>query len=131
MGFGSIIIKEKKMTNNVVVVLSCGTDNSNRATRAFFIAAAAHKQKKNVAVFLLDEGVYLARKGVTANIKAATGDSADDSLAYLQAHEVPVLICTPCAKARYIEEKDLEDGCRMATVAELVDLCCDAAVISL
>lgn len=119
------------MTNNVVVTLSCGTDNPNRATRALFLAAAAQKKEKNVSVFLLDDGVYIARKGAAVNIKATTGDSADDSLAHLQTHGVPILVCTPCAKSRFIEEKDLEDGCRMATAAELIDLICDAAVINL
>lgn len=119
------------MTNNVVMVLSCGTDNPNRSTRAFHLATVAHKEGRNVSVFLLDEGVYLAKKGLIANLKAATGDSADDMLAYLQAHEVPVLVCTPCAKARRVEEADLVDGARMATAAELFQLTADATVISL
>lgn len=119
------------MTHNVVITLACGTDNPNRATRALFLAAAAQKKGKNVTVFLLDEGVFLARKGAAEHIKAATGDSADDSLAHLQAHAVPILVCTPCAKARFIEEKDLAESCRYATAAELIDLVCDAAVISL
>ncbi len=119
------------MTNNVLVTLSCGTDNPNRATRALFLAAVAQKKGKTVTVFLLDDGVYLARKGAAENIKAATGDSADDSLAHLQAHNIPILVCTPCAKSRFIEEKDLAESCRLATAAELIDLACDAAVISL
>ena len=119
------------MTDNVLITLACGTDNPNRATRALFLAATAQKKGKNVTVFLLDEAVYLAREGATENLKAATGDSADDSLAHLQAHGVPILVCTPCAKARFIEEKDLADSCRMATAAELIDLSCDAATISL
>ncbi len=119
------------MTDNVLITLSCGTDNPNRATRALFLAAVAQKKGKNVTVFLLDDGVYLARNGATENLKAATGDSADDSLAHLQAHNVPILVCTPCAKSRFIEEEDLADSCRMATAAELIDLSCDAATISL
>ena len=43
------------------------------------------KKGKNVSMFLLDDAVYLARKGATENLKAATGDSADDSLAHLEA----------------------------------------------
>ena len=119
------------MTDNVLIILSCGTDNPNRATRALFLATVAHKKGKNVTLFLLDDGVYIARIGVTENLKAATGDSADDSLAYLQAHEVPILVCTPCASARFIKEEDLADSCRMATAAELIDIACDAATISL
>jgi len=119
------------MTDNVLITLACGTDNPNRATRALFLATVAQKKGKNVTVFLLDDAVYLARKGAVEHLRAATGDSADDSLAHLQAHEVPILVCTPCAKSRFIEEKDLADSCRMATAAELIDLACDAATISL
>ncbi len=119
------------MTNNVVVALSCGTDNPNRSTRALFMAMVAHKEGKNVTVFLLDEAVYLAKEGLVANVKAATGDQADDHVTYLQAHGVPVLVCRPCADSRRISEADLIEGARMATAAELVHLSCDAAVISL
>jgi sulfur relay (sulfurtransferase) complex TusBCD TusD component (DsrE family) len=64
-------------------------------------------------------------------VRAATGDVADDLLTYLQAHEVPILVCTPCAKARQIKEEDLIEGSRMATAAEFINMSCDAAVISL
>jgi len=119
------------MTNNVVIALSCGTNDTNRATRAIHLATVAHKEGKNACLFLLDEGVYLAKEGIIANVRAATGDVADDLLAYLQAHEVPILVCTPCAKARQIEDKDLIEGARMATAAEFINISCDAAVISL
>jgi sulfur relay (sulfurtransferase) complex TusBCD TusD component (DsrE family) len=56
---------------------------------------------------------------------------ADDLLAFLQAHEVPILVCTPCANARRVTEEDLIEGARMATAGELIHLACDAAVISL
>ena len=119
------------MTNNVVIALSCGTNDTNRATRAIMLATVAHKEGKNTCLFLLDEGVYLAKKGLITHVRAATGDAADDHLAYLQANEVPILVCTPCAKARQIEEEDLIEGARMATAPEFINLCCDAAVISL
>lgn len=119
------------MTDNVLITLACGTDNPNRATRGLFLAAMAQKKGKNVTLFLLDEAVYLARKGAVENLRAATGDSADDSLAHLQAHGVPILVCTPCAKSRFIGEEDLEASCRMATAAELIDIACDSATISL
>ncbi|MFC1840001.1 DsrE family protein [Thermodesulfobacteriota bacterium] len=119
------------MTNNVVIALSCGTNDTNRATRAIMLATVAHKEGKNTRLFLLDEGVYLAKKGIITHVKAATGDMADDHLAYLQAHEVPILVCTPCAKARQIKEEDFIEGARMATAPEFINMCCDAAVISL
>jgi predicted peroxiredoxin len=119
------------MTNNVVITLSCGTNNPNRATRAVHLATVAHKEGKNVTVFLLDEAVYIAKEGLALHLKAATGDVADDLITYLQAHEVPILVCTPCAKARRIAEDELIEGARMAAASELIHLVCDAAVISL
>jgi sulfur relay (sulfurtransferase) complex TusBCD TusD component (DsrE family) len=65
------------------------------------------------------------------HLRAATGDIADDLMTYLQANEVPILACTPCAKSRGIAEEDLIEGARMATAVELINLCCDATVISL
>lgn len=119
------------MTDNVVITCSCGTDNPNRSTRAFHLATIAHKEGKNVTLFLLDEAVYLAKEGLADHLRAATGDIADDLIAYLQAHEVPILACTPCAKARRITEDELIEGARYGTAAELIQLSCDAAVISL
>lgn len=119
------------MTDNVLITISCGTDNPNRSTRGLFLAEMAQKQGKNVTVFLLDEGAYLARKEGTATLRSANGDSADDSMAHLQAHSVPILVCTPCAKSRFIEEADLAESCRMSTSAELIDLACKSATISL
>ena len=119
------------MNNNVVVIASCGTDNPNRSTRAIHLATIAHKEGKNVTLFLLDEAVYLAKKGIIAHLRAATGDIADDLMAYLQAHGVPIIACTPCVKARQFSADDLIDGARLGTAVELIQLVSDAAVISL
>ncbi len=119
------------MTDNVVITISCGTDNPNRATRAIHLATVAHKAGKNVTLFLLDEAVYLAKVGLLEHVKAATGDVADDLMTYLEAHGVDILACAPCAKSRRIEEKDLIEGARMGTALELIERSCDAAVISL
>jgi len=118
------------MTNNVVIALSCGTDNPNRTTRALQMATMAHKLGKNTTVFLLDEGVYIAKKGIAAHVRSATGDNADDHLTYLQEFEVPVLVCTPCAEIRQISKEDLIKNASMATADVFINLCCDSAVIS-
>ena len=119
------------MTDNIVITASCGTDNPNRSTRAIHLAVIAHKAGKNVTLFLLDEAVYLVKKGLIDNLKAATGDVADDLMTYLQANGVPMIACTPCAKARQIKEEDLVDGARMGTAMELIQLASEGSVISL
>ena len=118
-------------TDQVVITISCGTDDPNRSTRGLFLAMAGQKAGKKVIVFLLDEGVYLAKKGVTTHLRAATGDSADDHLNYLQEFDVPIIVCTPCAVARQIKNEDLVKGARMGTATELIELACESAVISL
>ncbi len=119
------------MTNNVVICISCGTNNTNRSTRGIHLATIAQKEGKNVTVFLLDEAVYLAKEGIITHVRAATGDIADDLLAHLQAHEVPILVCRPCADARQVKADDLIEGARMAPASELINLCCNAATICL
>ncbi len=119
------------MADTFLVVISCGTDNPNRATRGLQMAAFAAKAGKKAAVFLLDEGVYLAKKGMCLNIRAATGDSADDHLVTLQEFEVPILACTPCVKSRCFDEGDLIEGARLATANELIELSFTSAVLSL
>ncbi len=117
--------------SKVLVILSCGTDHPNRATRALFLAMVARKEGRETAVFLLDEGVYLAKKGIIDNVQAATGDKADDHLAYLQEYDVPIFVCTPCAKSRAVSEEELIPGARMATGDQLISMACESTVISL
>ena len=114
------------MTDNVLIILSCGTDNPNRSTRAIHLAKVAKENGKKVAMFLLDEAVYIAKKGIADNLKAATGDVADDLLAYLQEFGVPIYACTPCAKARQIAESDLIKGAELASAAKMIE--CPATV---
>jgi len=118
------------MSERVLIVLSCGTDNPNRATRALFFAMVAKKKGKDVSVFLLDEAVYLAKRGIIEHLQAATGDSADDHMHYLQEFGVPLLVCTPCAVTRQVAEADLIKGARMAKGDELIELAVGSAVLS-
>jgi uncharacterized protein involved in oxidation of intracellular sulfur len=118
------------MSERVLIVLSCGTDNPNRATRALFFGMVARKKGREVVVFLLDEGVYLAKQGIIEHMRAATGDSADDHLTFLQEYQVPILVCTPCAVTRRITEAELIKGARMAKGDELIELAEGSTVLS-
>ncbi len=124
-------MSDDEREKNVLIVVACGTNNPNRSVRAFHLATVAHKMGKNVAVFLMDEGVYLARKGITDNLKAPTGDVADDLLMYLQEFQVPIYACKPCAEARQIKEEDLQEGIEMAPATRLFELACKSTTISL
>lgn len=118
------------MSERGLVLLSCGTHNPNRATRALFFSMVAKKKGKEASVILLDEAVYLAKRGIIDHLQAATGDSADDHLHFLQEYGVPLRVCTPCAVTRQITEADLVKGARMAKGDELIDLASGSVVLS-
>lgn len=119
------------MSKPITITISCGTDNPNRATRGLHLATVAKSEGQNVSIFLLDEGVYLAKKGLIEHLRAATGDVADDLMAELEAKDVPILVCTPCAKTRQIAEGDLVPNARYAKATELIKLAAEGSVISL
>jgi len=119
------------MGDKIVIVLSHGTDNPNRSTRALHLAKVAKENGKDVKIFLLDEGVYIAKKGVTDNLRSATGDIAADLMTFLEDFEVPIFACTPCAKARDLKESDLVKNARMESGATLIKMTSDHVVISL
>ncbi|OQY07514.1 MAG: sulfur reduction protein DsrE [Desulfobacteraceae bacterium 4572_123] len=119
------------MQDKVLIVVSCGTNNPNRSTRAIHLATVAHKAGKQISMFFLDEAVYLVKKGLIQHLQAATGDVADDLMTYLQAYEVPMLVCTPCAEARQVAASDLIEGARLAPASELIEAACESTVISL
>ncbi|VBB45954.1 Oxidoreductase DsrE [uncultured Desulfatiglans sp.] len=117
--------------DRVLITLACGTNNPNRSVRALHLAQVAHKMGKQVSVFLMDEAVYLARKGIMDHLRAPTGDVADDIVAYLQDFEVPIYACAPCAQSRQISAEDLLEGVSMAPATLLFELATGATVISL
>jgi predicted peroxiredoxin len=117
--------------NNVLITLACGTNNPNRSVRAFHLATVAHKMGKNVVIFLLDEAVYVARKGIIDNLRAPTGDVADDLLAYCQEFEIPIYACAPCVAARQISAEDVVEGIEIAPATKMIELACKSTTISL
>jgi predicted peroxiredoxin len=52
-------------------------------------------------------------------------------MAYLQAHGVPILVCTPCAASRQIKPEDMVEGAKMATAPDLIRLTCEGASLNL
>lgn len=119
------------MNGNFLVVLSCGLDNPNRSTRGLQLATIAQRQGRNVTVFLLDDAVFIAKKGLADNMRTVTGDEAADMLFHLQEFEVPIFACTACAKIRHIDETNIIEGARMAPPDELIKLSNNSTVISL
>jgi predicted peroxiredoxin len=111
-------------------VLATGTENPARATRCGQLAAAATEDGHEVHVFLLDDAVVFARKGGTENIVAPTGDDMETHMEKLRRANVPFYVCTPCAKARHVNEGDLFEGAKLATAKMLIALAAESKVFN-
>jgi len=70
-------------------VLGTGMDNPSKGTRCLQLASVAQEQGHEVHVFLVDDGVIYAKKGMAENIVAATGDEMLDHMEKLIAAKVP------------------------------------------
>ncbi len=111
-------------------VLGTGMENPSKGTRCMQVAGIAREEGHEVNIFLLDDGVIFARKGMAENIVAPTGDDMQTHLEKLRIHKVPFYVCTPCAKARQISESDFIENAQMSTAKQLISLSLDAQVFS-
>lgn len=75
-----------------VFVLTRGIEDPTRVTRSFQLAKAAKEQGHEVSLFLTDDAVTLAKKGIIDNVVAPTGDEASGHLFYLIDNDVPIFL---------------------------------------
>jgi len=111
-------------------VLGAGLYNSNSPTRCLQFAQVAHQEGHEVSIFLIDEGVVIARKGATENLVAPSGEEADVAMEYIIQHNIPVYVCTPCAKARHVTEDQLIEGAQYAVGKDLIRMAADSKVLT-
>jgi predicted peroxiredoxin len=89
---------------------SRGTDDPTMAALPFIAAKAAREQGHDVILWLWNEAVMLARKGVADRVIGVNLPPLESILAAIQAAGVPIWICSACAVARQIGEADLVAG---------------------
>ena len=118
------------MADKFLVILMHAMDNPNKAARALQLAKVAHEKGKDTTLFLMDDGVNIAREGIVNTIKSAAGDEAKDHMEYLVKNKVPILVCKPCAASRQIAPEEMVPNATLATGAELVDLACESTTVS-
>lgn len=106
-------------------------DNDNeKATRCMQFAKIAHGKGHQVDLFFIDSGVDWAIKGRDGGMKTDTGDCVNDYLPYLVENEVPVGICTPCAKNRQLNEAEFHNNMVLDGGPHLIDMAAEAKVFN-
>ena len=77
---------------NFVFVLTRGLEDPTRVTRSLQLAKAAKELGHGVSLFLTDDAVSLAKKGMIDNVVAPTGDEASGHLFYLIDNDAPIYL---------------------------------------
>ncbi|EKF86295.1 DsrE family protein [Methanobacterium formicicum] len=111
--------------DKVLVVQSNGIGNAERAYATFIFAKAALSMGKKVGIFLLMDGVSIARKGNAATVKHPAFDRLDHLMTEAIDAGATIYVCELSANFRGIKQKDLEKGCKLAGAATYVTLLSD------
>jgi predicted peroxiredoxin len=88
----NVNLREEETMGKFMFVLTRGLEDPTRVTRTFQLAKAAKETGHEVNVFLTDDAVLLAKKGMIDNVAAPTGDEAGPHLYYLVQNKVPIFV---------------------------------------
>lgn len=111
--------------DKVLVVQSNGIGNAERAYATFIFSKAALSMGKKVTVFLLMDGVSIARKGNAAKVKHPAFDRLDKLMEPLIEQGVEIFVCELSAEFRGIKQSDLVEGTKLAGAATYITLLSD------
>ena len=111
--------------DKVLVVQSNGIGNAERAYATFIFSKAALSMGKEVTIFLLMDGVSIARKGNAAKVKHPAFDRLDKLMKPIIEQGVQIYVCELSAEFRGIKQSDLVDGTKLAGAATYITLLSD------
>lgn len=106
-GYGGV------MSRTLVIKLTAGAEEPERANQAFTVAATAVAAGATVSLWLTGEAVWFAVPGRAETFELPHAAPLADLLtAILEGGQLTV--CTQCAKRRDLTESDLRPGTRIA-----------------
>lgn len=109
------------MPGRFVVSLTCGKDDSDKATVAFVVANAAVASDKETVVFLSTEGTRLSQKGYADDIHEEGFAPLKDLMASFAEAGGTIYVCPPCFKKRGLDENNVVAGGVIVGGAKLVE----------
>nr|WP_319537797.1 DsrE family protein [uncultured Methanospirillum sp.] len=111
--------------DKVLIVQSNGTGNAERAYATFLFAKVAQSMGKPVTIFLLMDGVSLARAGNAATVKHPAFNRLDILMKEVLDAGAMVFACELSVSFRGITDSDLVDGVKIAGAATYLQLLSD------
>jgi predicted peroxiredoxin len=109
------------MAEKLVIMVTHGPDDPERATIPFVLATAAQASDVEAVLGFQADGVFLVKKGVAEGIQAPEFPPLKTLMdAFVEAGG-KMLACGPCVKSRKINpETDFIDGAKIANAATFV-----------
>jgi uncharacterized protein len=107
--------------SKLLVNLSSGKDNIDKATVAFVVANAGLAAGQETAIFLTVESVRIAEQGHADGIHAAGFKPLKELLESFLAGGGLLWVCPPCANVRGVTEDKLVAGAVFAGGAKVVE----------
>jgi predicted peroxiredoxin len=109
-----------RIMNKLVIKVTAGTDDPERANQAFTVASMGVAAGAEVSLWLTGEAAWFAVPGKAAELSLPHASPLADLLeAVLAAGHVT--LCTQCAARRDLTEADIIDGIRIAGAAVFVE----------
>ena len=111
--------------DKVLVVQSNGIGNAEKAYATFIFSKAALSMGKDVTVFMLMDGVSIARDGNAKTVKHPAFDRLDILMKEAIDAGAKVYVCELSAEFRGMKQEDLVDGAKLAGAATYITLLSD------
>ena len=108
------------MASRLVVKVTCGTDDPERANQALTVAAAGVAAGASVSLWLTGEGAWFAAADRSPDLGLEHATPAADLLATVL-EGGSVTLCTQCAARRGITQSGTRAGVRLAGAAAFVE----------
>jgi len=109
------------MAGRFCVSLTCGKNDTDKATVAFVVANAAVASDKETLVFLSIEGVRLAQQGFADDIHEEGFKPLRELMSDFVKGGGTMYVCSPCFKKRKLDETKLIAGAAIVGGAKLVE----------
>jgi predicted peroxiredoxin/TusA-related sulfurtransferase len=111
--------------DKVLVAQSNGIGNAERAYATFIFSKAAISMGKKVTIFLLMDGVSIAKKGNAEKVKHPAFDRLDKLMIEVIEMGAKVYVCELSAEFRGMKQDDLVKGTSLAGAATYITLLSD------
>lgn len=108
------------MSRSLVVKVTCGVEEAERANQGFTVAGAAAVSGVAVSLWLTGEAAWLAVPGRADALALPLATPVGDLIAAVLAAGT-VTVCAQCAARRSLTEADLLPGVRIAGAAVFVE----------